>query len=246
MGEQRTPRHSVQRMGAASDDVPALRAEEPGSKFDRRIWTDEEDRQIAALVEVHGSKAWATIAAKLPTRNSKQCRERWHNHLDPEINKSNWTLEEDERLIEAHKLKGNHWAEIAVMLPGRTDNQIKNRWNSALRRELRKFNRLATKQSTLIRSVMTKATAALSAAAGASEADEKEAEKEDSDSQSTHSSQCALSDVNAPEHPVLNASAGLRKPPPQLNQKGDKKRQASCEGLASAAAMAEEVRLEPD
>ena len=103
------------------------------------MWTAEEDAAIAHLVEAHGCKAWSTIAAALPNRSGKQCRERWHNHLDPAINKDDWSEEEDQRLIDAHLATGNKWAEIAKALPGRTDNQIKNRWNSALRRELREM-----------------------------------------------------------------------------------------------------------
>ena len=117
-----------------------------GSAQERRVWTPEEDAQIAALVAEHGTRSWSVIAAKLPTRTGKQCRERWHNHLDPSINKQEWSEEEDKKLLEAHVTMGNKWADIAKVLPGRTDNQIKNRWNSALRRELRKLNRLANKQ----------------------------------------------------------------------------------------------------
>merc|ERR1719181_457699 len=140
-----------------------------GGAAERRIWTPDEDVQIAALVAEHGTRSWSVIAAKLPTRTGKQCRERWHNHLDPAINKSEWSLEEDQKLLKAHETMGNKWADIAKALPGRTDNQIKNRWNSALRRELRKLNRLANKQRGAVAAAMAAATAAAAAIGSASE-----------------------------------------------------------------------------
>ncbi|MCE3214783.1 DNA binding transcription coactivator transcription factor [Datura stramonium] len=99
-------------------------------------WSKEEDEVITELVKKYGPKKWSTIAQHLPGRIGKQCRERWHNHLNPGINKEAWTQEEELTLIRAHQIYGNKWAELTKFLPGRTDNAIKNHWNSSVKKKL--------------------------------------------------------------------------------------------------------------
>lgn len=112
-------------------------------------WSKKEDNIVLEMVRKHGvgNIKWSVIAGQLPGRLGKQCRERWFNHLDPGLKKEPWSVEEDKILMEAQTTMGNKWCQIAALLPGRSENAVKNRWNSAMRRKLQTSKKAAKSEA---------------------------------------------------------------------------------------------------
>ncbi|XP_021754972.1 transcription factor MYB3-like [Chenopodium quinoa] len=100
-------------------------------------WTHQEDQKLIDYIKLHGEGCWRSLsmAAGLD-RCRKSCRLRWLNYLRPDIKRGNFAQDEEDLIIKLHALLGNRWSLIAGRLPGRTDNEVKNYWNSCLRKKL--------------------------------------------------------------------------------------------------------------
>lgn len=96
----------------------------------KQVWSKQEDASLLKIVQKYGASNWDIIAKYVKHRTGKQCRERYHNILNPNVRKGNWTADEDKKILELHASLGNQWAKIARGLEGRTDNSVKNRFHA--------------------------------------------------------------------------------------------------------------------
>lgn len=127
------------------------------------VWSAAEDELLVQLLSA-GKKKWGVIAEDLniqihkglKLRTGKHCKERWNNHLNPEIKRGPWTLQEDINLLEAHKKLGNRWSQIAKLIAFRTESSIKNRVKSLLNKEKQELDNLDNPQVVLDRLIMKK------------------------------------------------------------------------------------------
>ncbi|XP_020229717.1 transcription factor MYB23-like [Cajanus cajan] len=103
----------------------------------RGPWSAEEDKILMNYVQVHGEGKWRELSKRAGLKRcGKSCRLRWLNYLKPDIKRGNISSDEEDLIIRLHKLLGNRWSLIAGRLPGRTDNEIKNYWNTYLRKKV--------------------------------------------------------------------------------------------------------------
>jgi hypothetical protein len=97
-------------------------------------WTKTEDKKLIEWVKLEGPTKWSQCAIYISGRSGKQCRERWNNTLSPQVKKGDWSIEEDYTIFKLYSIYGTKWSKIALSFPGRTENSIKNRFYSTLRR----------------------------------------------------------------------------------------------------------------
>uniref|UniRef100_A0A803PW10 Uncharacterized protein n=1 Tax=Cannabis sativa TaxID=3483 RepID=A0A803PW10_CANSA len=107
-------------------------------KLRKGLWSPEEDEKLLNYITKHGHGCWSSVP-KLAglQRCGKSCRLRWINYLRPDLKRGPFSQQEENLIIELHAVLGNRWSQIAAQLPGRTDNEIKNLWNSCIKKKLR-------------------------------------------------------------------------------------------------------------
>ncbi|URD83516.1 hypothetical protein MUK42_03557 [Musa troglodytarum] len=107
-------------------------------KLRKGLWSPDEDEKLVKHISKHGHGCWSSVPKQAGLqRCGKSCRLRWINYLRPDLKRGTFSQQEEDLIIELHAVLGNRWSKIAVHLPGRTDNEIKNLWNSCIKKKLR-------------------------------------------------------------------------------------------------------------
>ncbi|XP_024026005.1 transcription factor MYB83 [Morus notabilis] len=118
------------------------------NKLRKGLWSPEEDEKLMRYMLSNGQGCWSDIARNAGLqRCGKSCRLRWINYLRPDLKRGAFSSQEEDLIIHLHSLLGNRWSQIAARLPGRTDNEIKNFWNSTLKKRLKHLNNSTSSSS---------------------------------------------------------------------------------------------------
>ncbi|XP_077254130.1 myb domain protein 83 [Tasmannia lanceolata] len=117
-------------------DTPANNGN--NNKLRKGLWSPEEDEKLMKYMVSNGQGCWSDVARNAGLqRCGKSCRLRWINYLRPDLKRGAFSSQEEDLIIHLHSILGNRWSQIAARLPGRTDNEIKNFWNSTIKKRLR-------------------------------------------------------------------------------------------------------------
>ncbi|KAL8245503.1 hypothetical protein R6Q59_011761 [Mikania micrantha] len=118
-------------------------------KMRKGLWSPEEDEKLMKYMVTNGQGCWSDIARNAGLqRCGKSCRLRWINYLRPDVKRGAFSPQEEELIVHLHSLLGNRWSQIATRLPGRTDNEIKNFWNSTVKKRLKNSTSNSTSSNT--------------------------------------------------------------------------------------------------
>ncbi|MQL92225.1 hypothetical protein Taro_024847 [Colocasia esculenta] len=107
-------------------------------KLRKGLWSPEEDEKLLRHITKYGHGCWSSVPKQAGLqRCGKSCRLRWINYLRPDLKRGTFSQQEENLIVELHAVLGNRWSQIAAQLPGRTDNEIKNLWNSSIKKKLK-------------------------------------------------------------------------------------------------------------